>query len=71
LLGVGYRGNHSGKTGGDEGLPMTQSLLQEFGVSTLSIPKRTSTIIEIFRATVARLVSYAGWFITDKTADKV
>ncbi len=63
--------NHSGKTGGDEGVPMTQSLLQQFGVSKLTIPRRPSTINEVYKASVAKLISYMGWLITDKTADKV
>jgi hypothetical protein len=63
--------NHSGKTGGSQGLPLRQSILQKFGISSLLIPRRNITPREYYTESIARFESYIGWTIADKTADKV
>lgn len=63
--------NHSGKTGGDCGLPITADMLSDFGITSLNVQSRKSNLFEKIKESYAKAVSYIGWIKTDKTADKV
>ena len=64
--------NHSGKNGGDSGLPVTQSLLESFGIiQDYSPSTQSATLKTRIQEWHAKLVSYLGWIRTDKTAHKV
>ena len=65
--------NHSGKTGGDQGLPITQEFLATFGIQSKALvsTEKYAPIKQFFKAKVAQLSSYIGWKLTDKTKFKV
>ena len=65
--------NHSGKTGGTSGLPITEKFLTIFGIkSTSLLSKKTNTTIpQLFKAKFAQVSSFVGWKLTDKTKFKV
>ncbi|KXI28503.1 hypothetical protein [Paraglaciecola hydrolytica] len=63
--------NHSGKTGGTQGVPVTSTMLKQFGINSLETLKRRAKLSERLKEIFAKTISYIGWAKTDKTADKV
>ncbi|MCF2947758.1 hypothetical protein L0668_06550 [Paraglaciecola aquimarina] len=64
--------NHSGKNGGDMGLPVTHELLNDFGVVDEYSPSaKQATIKDILGEQIARITSFLGWIRTNKKAYKV
>lgn len=63
--------NHSGKTGGEQGVPLTTKVLSEFGIKSVSSSIKKTTSVARIREMIAKITSYIGWLKTDKTADKV
>ncbi|WP_158971654.1 hypothetical protein [Paraglaciecola sp. L3A3] len=63
--------NHSGKTGGSDGVPITAAMLNEFGIKSFDIPDRKATLMEKCKEFIAKTTSRIGWAKTDKTAEKV
>ena len=63
--------NHSGKTGGDEGLPLNQKILSEFGMVTYTPSTQKATLSNSVSEFIEKTKSQFGWIFTDKKADKV
>ena len=63
--------NHSGKTGGDEGLPLDQKTLTEFGMVTYTPSTQKASIMSRLSEFIEKTKSRIGWIFTDKTTDKV
>lgn len=65
--------NHSGKTGGNDGLPISNDFLATFGIKSekLLSKQKNVPIKQFMRAKIAQLSSYVGWTLTDKTKFKV
>ncbi len=63
--------NHSGKTGGQQGLPLKSSLLSQFGSTSILASEEIVTIASYISEAIEKLKSYLGWLVTDKTKTKV
>jgi hypothetical protein len=63
--------NHSGKTGGDEGLPLDQKTLSKFGMLTYTPSTQKASIMNRISEVIEKSKSHLGWIFTDKKADKV
>jgi hypothetical protein len=63
--------NHSGKTGGQQGLPLKSSLLSQFGITSILASEEKVTIASYISEAIEKLKSYLGWLVTDKTKAKV
>jgi hypothetical protein len=63
--------NHSGKTGGQQGLPLKSSLLSQFGITSILASEEKVTIASYISEAIEKLKSYLGWLVTDKTKTKV
>lgn len=63
--------NHSGKTGGYEGLPLTQQVLSEFGIQSVSPSNAKLSVNSLFKEWIAKMKSHWGWITTNKKAEKV
>jgi hypothetical protein len=63
--------NHSGKTGGHQGLPLKFSLLSQFGITSILASEEKNTISSCISEAAERLKSYLGWLVTNKTKTKV
>jgi hypothetical protein len=63
--------NHSGKTGGDEGLPLNNVILAEFGMISYTPSTEKSSLKNRCSELIEKTKSFIGWIFTDKKADKV
>lgn len=63
--------NHTGKDGGQYGIPISNQFAENFGVKSISLPRRRARFSNLLRAKYDSIQSWIGWRFTDKNADKI
>lgn len=63
--------NHTGKDGGEYGLPLTPKLLTQFGLTSFKLSPPHVSLTKNLLTKFDSIKSWFGWRFTDKNADKV